>query len=229
MEEADQILVQELAALGFKFGSLGEINSDSFVICIGYILATLYNKMPKEENFLDKEKIQAATRYTEVQNKYALCQTLVNYIKKLGYYYDITFNVLFNPSVSNIRKVLSFLFDSVAKTEETGKPEDAAQEANLDFMIKRRIQKWTKKVWLVPEFLLLPKPKLVERGKVIRVLEERDRETVEASKAKKLKQVSEFLEGMKMDEVRYVRGREAMGEMMNGRNEWRKVWDKKKE
>lgn len=77
--------------------------------------------MPKDDNFLDKEKIQAATRYTEVSNKYALCQTLVNYIKKLGYYFDITFNVLFNPSVSNIRKVLGFLFECIAKTEETGK------------------------------------------------------------------------------------------------------------
>lgn len=66
MEEADQILISELTALGFKFTTLGEINSDTFVICIGYILATLYNKMPKDQNFLDKEKIQAATQYTEV-------------------------------------------------------------------------------------------------------------------------------------------------------------------
>jgi len=54
-------LIGELQGLGFKFNSLAEINSDSFVICIGYALATLYNKVPKEENFMDKEKIQQAT------------------------------------------------------------------------------------------------------------------------------------------------------------------------
>jgi len=86
----------------------------------------------------------------------------VNYIKKLGYYQDITFNILFNPSVSHIRKVFSFLFEQVAKLDEiknggkeggaSGSGGQALSEANLDFVIKRRVQKWKRKAWMIPEF-----------------------------------------------------------------------------
>ena len=115
---------------------------------------------------MDKEKIQQACQYNQVQNKYALCQTLVNYIKKLGYYQDITFNILFNPTVGHIRKVFSFLFEQVAKLDEIGgqkgKGEEGVQtEANLDFVVKRRITKWKKKAWMIPEFQVLPKPNIL--------------------------------------------------------------------
>lgn len=82
---------------------------------------------------------------------------------------------------------------------------------------------------MIPEFMQLSRPKFVERGKIIRVKEEKDIENIEATKAKKLKQVHEFLTGIKQSEFRYYYKEQGMLEMMNAKNDWMKVFDKKKD
>jgi len=57
---------------------------------------------------------------------------------------------------------------------------------------------------MIPEFMLLNKPKFVERGKIYRVKDSKDNENIEATKAKKLKQVHEFLLGIKQNELKYM-------------------------
>ncbi len=62
----------------------------------------------------------------------------MNYIKKLGYSSDISFNMLFNPNVINVRKILSFLFERIGRAEEgeAGKDDKYQQEANAEFVLK---------------------------------------------------------------------------------------------
>ena len=187
MEEADNILIQELTALGFSFTSLADITADTFVICIGHALATLFQKLKREENFMDQDKVSLATRYHEAENKQVLCQTLVNYIKKLGYSNDVSFNMLFNPSVPNIRKILSFLFERIGQAEEGTGHKEEQQEANAEFILKRRLQKWRRKAWLIPEFQVGQKPNRMTSGRVIQVHEDRD--VLRIGGSKKLNQV----------------------------------------
>ncbi len=47
-----------------------------------------------------------------------MCQALTKYLKTLGYFYDISFNVFLSPTVKETRKLLGFLFDFIFKGEE---------------------------------------------------------------------------------------------------------------
>jgi len=61
---------------------------------------------------------------------------------------------------------------------------------------------------MIPEFMLLNKPSTIAKGKIIRVWDSKDNENIEATKAKKLKQVHEFLVGIKQNENRYFQKNE---------------------
>lgn len=73
-------------------------------------------------------------------------------------------------------------------------PAIGSTEANLDFVIKRRIQKWKRKAWMIPEFQVLPKPNILAKGRLIRVNPSKDDENIANTSSKKLKQVHEFLQ-----------------------------------
>lgn len=217
MDDADQILVTDLKSLGVDVDTLHGMDSNKFVLSIGVVLANISKALGKDD-FMDREKLRMAMNFDQVSNKFQVCQALVNYLKKLGFYYDINFNQFFYPHINNIRKILGFLFEYISKKEEEAQIAAGGEEGDLggyrdekdsfNLSIKRRLDKWTKKPWIMPEFYLETKNTFVRNRRKIRVFEQRDNDLIANTKNKKVLGVHEFLLQVK-----------AMTDQMNVKNE----------
>jgi hypothetical protein len=227
MDEADQILIQDLHSLGVEVQSLQELNSNKFVYAIAVVLKSISEVLRKHEgatrddssmftggqqtvqgDFMDREKLELAMRFDEASNKFQVCQVLLNYLKKLGFYYDLNFNDIFYPNITNIRKVLGYLFEYISKKEQEAQLAtggDAAGEFgdyrdekdSFQFMLKRRLEKWVKKPWIMPEFYLETKTTFARNRRRIRVFDQRDKDNIANTKNKKILGIHEFLEQVK--------------------------------
>ncbi|CAI2361871.1 unnamed protein product [Moneuplotes crassus] len=206
MDEADQILVTDLNGLGIKVDTLQEVKSNTFVYAIGVVLGNI-GKLLGQNNFMTEEKLRTTQNFEEVSNKFQVCQVLVSYLKKLGFYYDVNFNHFFYPNIHQIRRILGFLFEYISKKEEeialaargeAGEFGADGEENNYEFMTKRRLKKWVKKPWIMPEFYVETKNTFLRNRRKIRVLDERDKELLSNTKNKKVLGVHEFLDQVKV-------------------------------
>ena len=182
MEEADNILVVSLQHLGIQVKTLNDFTSESLIqsviICFERIAAMLNER----DNFVDV-KFLRSQNLKEATHKFKVCQSLTQYLKTLGYYYDISFNVFLYPSVKETRKLLGFLFEFIFKGEEEqsqaagGSAAGKQQPSNsFDVLLKRRLNKWSGKPWMLPEFLKTATRRctFVGNGEVIQVAENLD-------------------------------------------------------
>jgi hypothetical protein len=78
----------------------------------------------EQDNFIDMKYLKSQN-LKEATHKFKVCQSITKYLKTLGYFYDISFNVFLSPTVKETRRVLGFLFDFIFKGEE-----EAEQLAN---------------------------------------------------------------------------------------------------
>ena len=87
----------------------------------------------------------------------------------LDYYQDISFNAFLYPDVKTTRKLLSFMFEFIFKNEASNGPkqQEAMPTNEFEQLIKRRLMKWTKKPWMLPDFLKDQKKQLLVGGEVI--------------------------------------------------------------
>ena len=143
--------------------------------------------------------------FAEVSNKFQVCQTLIAYLKKLGFYYDVNFNHFFYPNINQIRKILGFLLVYQSKKEEEiqmgEKGEfggDGEEKDNFEFLLKKRIEKWIKKPWIMPEFYLETKNTFVKNRRKIRVFDHRDTDLISMTKNKKILGVHDYLQSIKV-------------------------------
>lgn len=206
MDEADQILVTDLKGLGVEVASLQEIDSNRFVLSIGVVLGNI-GKLLGRDDFMDREKLKLTLNFAEVSNKFQVCQTLVSYLKKLGFYYDINFNHFFYPNLHQVRRILGFLFEYISKKEEenalAARGEDGdfgadGEENNFEFLVKRRLKTWIKKPWIMPEFYLDTKNTMLRNRRKIRVFDQRDKDLLSNTKNKKVLGVHEYFEQIKV-------------------------------
>jgi hypothetical protein len=47
-----------------------------------------------------------------------VCQKAVEYLKKLGYFYDLSFDSFLSPNTKDTSRILSYLLELIFKTEE---------------------------------------------------------------------------------------------------------------
>ncbi len=78
----------------------------------------------------------------------------MEYLKTLGYYYDLSFDAFLSPNIKDTRRILSYLLEIIFKTEEgEGKKKEVAPSNEYEVIIRRRLQRWKLKPWVLPDFL----------------------------------------------------------------------------
>ena len=83
------------------------------IVCFEHISKML----SKEENFIDIRFLKSQN-VAEQADKFRVCQRLMQYMKTLDYYNDLSFNMFLFPNVKDCRKILTFLFEIMFKEEE---------------------------------------------------------------------------------------------------------------
>jgi hypothetical protein len=105
----------------------------------------------EKDNFVDLRFLKSQN-LKEATHKFKVCQALTQYLKTLGYFYDISFNVFLYPSVKETRRLLGFLFEFIFKGEEEqeqlaggsgGAGGKSAPSNEFDVLLKRRLTKWS--------------------------------------------------------------------------------------
>jgi predicted RNA-binding protein with PIN domain len=78
----------------------------------------LVKLIEEQDNFIDL-KFLKKQNLKEATNRYKICQKFVEYLKQLGYSYDLSFNAFLYPNVKDTRRLLSYLFDIIFQSEGT--------------------------------------------------------------------------------------------------------------
>mmetsp|Transcript_31159 Transcript_31159/g.23160 ORF Transcript_31159/g.23160 Transcript_31159/m.23160 type:complete len:143 (+) Transcript_31159:223-651(+) len=142
----------------------------------------------------------------------------MEYLKVLGYYYDLSFNSFLYPNAKDTRRLFSFLFEFIFKHEEEQDPKEKAPTNKFDVLLKRRLAKWQAKPWIMPEFLKIKKPLFVASGDLIRVQPDIDAGRMAAAKSKKAKGVYQIMKTVNMStdfENKYLLQTNMLGEQFN--------------
>jgi hypothetical protein len=59
--------------------------------------------------------------------------------------------------VKEVQQMISFLLEFLSKNEEEKGEGESAPSQQFDVLLKRRLNKWTHKPWVLPEFLVQKK------------------------------------------------------------------------
>jgi Protein of unknown function (DUF812) len=112
MEEADKILITSLKQLGVTVGSLNDFDATSYITCIILCFERLSKQLDEQDNFIDL-KFLKKQNLKEATHRYKICVKFVEYLKHLGYSYDLSFNAFLYPNIKDTRRLLSYLFDII--------------------------------------------------------------------------------------------------------------------
>ena len=122
-----------------------------------------------DENFIDMKYLKKQN-LNEASHRFKVCQKLVEYFKTLEYHSDLSFNAFLYPNVKDTRKLLGFLFEFLFKGEtDDTKQKVTAPTNEQEILVKRRLQAWRKKPWLLPDFFKDQKRNMLIGGEVISV------------------------------------------------------------
>jgi len=110
MEEADKILTTTLKQLGVNVSSLADFDATSFIQAMILCFEKISKLLTEEDNFVDL-KFLKKQNLNEATHRYKVCQKFVEYLKTLGYNYDLSFNAFLYPNVKDSRRLLGYLFE----------------------------------------------------------------------------------------------------------------------
>ena len=170
MEEADKILISSLKQLGVVVNALGDFDAPSFIQCIILCFERLSRVIDEQDQFIDL-KFLKSKNLKEATQRFKLCQKFTEYLKHLGFSGDITLNSFLYPNTKDTRKLLSFLFDLIFQGEGDKGPQQKTQRPTNEYreIIKRRMQQWKRKPWVLPEFIEGTKRNQLVGGETIKV------------------------------------------------------------
>ena len=95
-----------------------------------------------------------------------------------------------NPNLKDTRRLLSFLFELIFKSEESDNNASKAVPTNeIEVLVRQRMNKWKKKPWVMPEFFADSKKSMLVSSSVINTKPGIDFDRVAASKSKKCKTI----------------------------------------
>lgn len=125
----------------------------------------------------------------EPTGRFKACQKFTEYLKHLGYFYNLSINVFLFPNKKETRQLFGFLFEIIFRDENASAAQKSKERPtnHLEVMIKRRLGKWSKKPWLMPDFADGQTQNMLIGGEVIHVQKDIDFERVAGSKSKKAK------------------------------------------
>ena len=192
MEDADNLLLAQLKSLGVSLKSLEDFTGESFCGTVILCLARLHSQQSSEEQFIDlpflkKQNLKEAT------HRFKVCQKFVKYLQHLGYFYDVSFTTFTNPEVKETRKLLGFFFELIFKGADDSSGKETRPTNQMEEILKRRLTKFSRKPWILPDFLDGQKRGLLIGGEVIQVQKDIDFDRVAACKSKKAKGVYKMM------------------------------------
>jgi len=136
---------------------------------------------------------------TEATGRFKVCQKLVEYLKNLEYLHDLSFNSFLYPNIKDTRRLLGFLFEFLFKGEDRtanqAKVEQERPTNEQKVLQLRRLQRWTKKPWMLPDFFKDTKRNMLIGGEVISIPKDIDADRINNSKSKKIKSVYAMMTG----------------------------------
>jgi Protein of unknown function (DUF812) len=192
--------------LQIQVKQLSDFTSDTLIVAIIKCFERISQMLTEKDNFVDL-KFLRSQNLKEATHKFKVCQALTQYLKTLGYYYDISFNVFLYPSVKETRKLLGFLFEFIFKGEEEqdqlGGGGAKVQPSNeFEVLLKRRLGKWSHKPWMMPAFLKTAtrRSAFVGAGDIIQVNPDVDLQRIGQCKSKKAKGVYELMRTFRVGE-----------------------------
>ena len=115
------------------------------LICFSYI----HGMLSDEDQFIDiaflkKQNLKEST------GRFKACQKFSEYLKHLGYFYNLSMNVFLFPNKKETRQLLSFFFEMIFREENATASRNKKSERptnHLEQLVKRRLTKWSKKPW----------------------------------------------------------------------------------
>lgn len=194
MEEADSLLISQLKLMGIQISKLEQLDSTMLITALIGCFEHISMLLSKDENFIDVRYLKSQN-VAEQADKFRVCQKITQYLKTLDYYNDLSFNMFLFPNVKDTRKILAFLFEIMFKDEES--EADKSQPTNTyEILWKRRMAKFQKKPWILPEFQKINRPMFIGGGDKIVSSMNLDAARVAACKYKKVKGVFEMMKAL---------------------------------
>ena len=190
MEEADTLLLLQLKSLGIQMTSLEEFEAESMCRTAVVCFERMHGMLSDEDQFVDIKYLKRQD-LREPTGRFKACQKFTEYLKQLGYFYNLSINVFLFPNKKETRQLLGFLFEIIFREENANETKRKQQRPTnqLEQIIKRRLTKWTKKPWQMPDFYEGQSQSMLIGGEVIHVAKDIDFDRVAASKSKKAKVV----------------------------------------
>ena len=74
--------------------------------------------LSEEDQFIDLKSLKGLD-YKTPTGRFKGCQKFTEYLKHLGYFYDLSFNVFLFPNKKETRKLLGFLFEIIFREENS--------------------------------------------------------------------------------------------------------------
>jgi len=148
----------------------------------------MHGMLSEEDQFIDIQYLKKQN-LREPTGRFKACGKFTEYLKHLGYFYNLSFNVFLYPNKKETRQLLSFLFEIIFREENAtaSRKKNERPTNQLEQLIRRRLTKWSKKPWLMPEFSAGQQNGMLIGGEVMHVQKDIDFERVAGSKSKKAK------------------------------------------
>ena len=116
MDEADNILINQLKQIGIDQTKLDAFDAKSFISAVIACFDRISKMLVESENFIDMKFLKSHS-LNEQTGKFKVCQKFVEYLKNLEYLHDLSFNSFLYPNIKDTRRLLSFLFEFLFKGE----------------------------------------------------------------------------------------------------------------
>jgi len=135
MEEADKLLIVSLKNLGVTQTSLEAFTAETFIRTIILCFERIAAQLSEKDQFIDMPFLKKQD-LKQAPNRYKVCQKFVDYLKILNYFYDLSFNVFMNPNLKDTRRLLSFLFEFIFKSEESENAQSKRPTNDLEALLR---------------------------------------------------------------------------------------------
>ena len=116
MEEADTLLLVQLKQLGIQLNNLEDFEAESMCQCVVICFERMYGMLSEEDQFIDLKALKRCN-LREPTGRFKACQKFTEYLKHLGYFYNLSFNVFLFPNKKETRQLLGFLFEMIFREE----------------------------------------------------------------------------------------------------------------
>ena len=116
MEEADTLLLVQLKTLGITMSNLEDFEAESMCRTARECFERIHAMLSEEDQFIDINYLKKQD-LREPTNRFKACQKFTEYLKHLGYFYNLSFNVFLFPNKKETRQLFGFLFEIIFRDE----------------------------------------------------------------------------------------------------------------